>query len=33
MKTPLTAIRMFAETLAMGRSRDEHTRTSTSKPS
>ncbi len=25
LKTPLTAIRMFAETLAMGRSRDEHT--------
>ena len=26
LKTPLTAIRMFAETLAMGRSRDERTR-------
>jgi signal transduction histidine kinase len=26
LKTPLTAIRMFAETLAMGRSRDEQTR-------
>src|SRR5215475_13163968 len=26
LKTPLTAIRMFAETLAMGRSRDENTR-------
>jgi signal transduction histidine kinase len=26
LKTPLTAIRMFAETLAMGRSRDEHTK-------
>jgi len=26
LKTPLTAIRMFAETLAMGRSRDETTR-------
>ncbi len=26
LKTPLTAIRMFAETLAMGRSRDEPTR-------
>jgi signal transduction histidine kinase len=26
LKTPLTAIRMFAETLAMGRSRDEKTR-------
>lgn len=26
LKTPLTAIRMFAETLAMGRSRDEYTR-------
>jgi signal transduction histidine kinase len=26
LKTPLTAIRMFAETLAMGRSRDECTR-------
>jgi signal transduction histidine kinase len=27
LKTPLTAIRMYAETLAMGRSRDENTRT------
>jgi signal transduction histidine kinase len=27
LKTPLTAIRMFAETLTMGRSRDEQTRT------
>jgi signal transduction histidine kinase len=27
LKTPLTAIRMFAETLALGRSRDEGTRT------
>jgi signal transduction histidine kinase len=26
LKTPLTAIRMFAETLAMGRTRDEHTK-------
>jgi len=26
LKTPLTAIRMYAETLAMGRSRDENTR-------
>ena len=26
LKTPLTAIRMFAETLALGRSRDERTR-------
>jgi signal transduction histidine kinase len=26
LKTPLTAIRMFAETLAMGRSRDERTK-------
>ena len=26
LKTPLTAIRMFSETLAMGRSRDENTR-------
>jgi signal transduction histidine kinase len=26
LKTPLTAIRMFAETLSLGRSRDEHTR-------
>jgi len=26
LKTPLTAIRMFAETLAMGRSRDEQTK-------
>jgi signal transduction histidine kinase len=26
LKTPLTSIRMFAETLAMGRSRDERTR-------
>jgi signal transduction histidine kinase len=25
LKTPLTAIRMFAETLSLGRSRDEHT--------
>lgn len=27
LKTPLTAIRMFAETLALGRARDEQTRT------
>jgi signal transduction histidine kinase len=27
LKTPLTSIRMFAETLALGRSRDERTRT------
>ena len=26
LKTPLTAIRMFAETLSMGRTRDEHTK-------
>lgn len=33
LKTPLTAIRMYAETLAMGRSRDENTRTEYLKPS